>query len=112
MAVFSRKPEAGTHPLQPDVRFDGGHGLILFDGWAEHRLFHRALEAMLRRYLEDPESRSIAREWLAGTNRSSSFGFLRLCKYLGLEADYVRRGLTRWMNKVDNGLLASTSSNI
>jgi hypothetical protein len=70
------------------------------------------LGAMLRRYLDCPESRQGARKWIDEANHySSPFGFVALCEYLDLDADYVRRGLIRWMNEVDNGARISTMSN-
>jgi hypothetical protein len=97
--------------IQPDVRLNG-RGLILFDDMAEHRLFNPSLSAMLRRYRDCPESRPAARRWIDEANHySSPFGFAALCEYLDLDADYVRRGLIRWMNDVDNGVHISTTSN-
>ncbi len=93
-----------SRAIQPDVRLNGSRGLILFDDMAEHRLFNPSLSAMLRRYRDCPESRAGARKWIDEANRySSPFGFAALCEYLDLDADYVRRGLIRWMNDVDNG---------
>jgi hypothetical protein len=107
--MFTRQP--GSHNVLPQVIFDGCHGVILFDDSVEHRLFNPTLEAMLRRYLAHPESRAGAREWLNGTEPFSPFGFVTLCEYLDLDADYVRRGLTQWMNDVDNAPSATTRSN-
>src|ERR1700734_1062418 len=93
-----------SRATQPDVRLNGSRGLILFDDMAEHRLFNPSLGAMLRRYRDCPESRPAARKWIDEANHySSPFGFAALCEYLDLDADYVRRGLIRWMNEVDNG---------
>ena len=55
MGIFSRQPKSSN--VEPDVRFERGHSLILFDEWAEHGLFSPSLEALLQRYLDDPESR-------------------------------------------------------
>ena len=110
MASFIR--QLRSRATQPDVRLNGSRGLILFDDMAEHRLFNPSLGAMLRRYLECPESRPAARKWIDEANHySSPFGFEALCEYLDLDADYVRRGLVRWMNDVDNGVHISTTSN-
>ena len=110
MASFIR--QLRSRATQPDVRLNGSRGLILFDDMAEHRLFNPSLGAMLRRYLECPESRPAARKWIDEANHySSPFGFAALCEYLDLDADYVRRGLVRWMNDVDNGVHISTTSN-
>jgi hypothetical protein len=97
---------------QPDVRLNGSRGLILFDDMAEHRLFNPSLGAMLRRYRDCPESRPAARKWIDEANHyASPFGFAAVCEYLDLDADYVRRGLVRWMNEVDNGAHIPTMSN-
>ena len=103
MASFIR--QIRSRAAQPYVRLNGSRGLILFDDMAEHRLFNPSLSAMLRRYLDCPESRPAARRWIDEANHySSPFGFAALCEYLDLDADYVRRGLIRWMNDVDNGV--------
>jgi hypothetical protein len=110
MAPFIR--QFRSRAVEPDVRLDGSRGLILFDDSAEHRLFNPSLGAMMRRYLDCPESRPGARKWIDEANHySSPFGFVALCEYLDLDADYVRRGLIRWMNEVDNGARISTMSN-
>ena len=90
---------------EPDVRFDGRRGLVLIDKWSEHRLFNPNLEAMLQRYLTEPESRPSVRKWIDETRPDSLFGFVALCEYLDLDAGYVRRGLTRWMDNIDRGRL-------
>lgn len=96
---------------QPEVRLNGSRGLILFDDMAEHRLFNPSLSAMLRRYRDCPESRPAARRWIDEANHySSPFGFEALCEYLDLDANYVRRGLIRWMDDVDKGLRIPTMS--
>ena len=101
-----------SRAMQPDVRLNGSRGLILFDDTAEHRLFNPSLGAMLRRYLDSPESRPGVRKWIDAANHySSPFGFEALCEYVNLDADYVRRGLIRWMNDVDKGVHVSTMSN-
>lgn len=110
MASFIR--QLRSRATQPDVRLNGSRGLILFDDMAEHRLFNPSLGAMLRRYLDCPESRAGARKWIDEANHySSPFGFAALCEYLDLDADYVRRGLIRWMNDVDNGVHVRSMSN-
>jgi hypothetical protein len=110
MASFIRHIK--SRATQPDVRLNGSRGLILFDDMAEHRLFNPSLSAMLRRYLDCPESRPGARRWIDEANHySSPFSFAALCEYLDLDADYVRRGLIRWMNEVDNGVHIPTMSN-
>lgn len=110
MTISSHQPE--PRDVQPHVRLDARHCLILLDGSAEHRLFNPTLEAMLRRYLDYPESRSETREWIIDTNPFSPFSFVALCEYLDLDANYVRRGLTRWMDNVDGGLGSTTTSQI
>jgi len=111
MASFIR--QLRSRVTQPDVRLNGSRGLILFDDMVEHRLFNPSLGAMLRRYLECPESRPAARKWIDEANHySSPFGFAALCEYLDLDADYVRRGLIRWMNDVDNGMHISKGMHV
>jgi hypothetical protein len=105
MAIFSRP--SGSHNIHPDVRLDGRHRLILFDDWAEHWLFIPSLAAVLRRYLESPQSREWVRQWIGEIDAGSPSGFVRLCEYLDLDVDYVRGGLTRWMDDVDRGQLAA-----
>jgi|SRR5271165_1644296 len=110
MASFVSQPR--SRATQPDVRLNGSRGLILSDDRAEHRLFNPSLAAMLRRYLDCPKSRPGARKWIDEANHySSPFGFAALCEYLDLDADYVRRGLIRWMNEVDNGVRIGAMSN-
>jgi hypothetical protein len=109
MGLFNRQP-GSRNVVEPDVRFDEYHGLILFDEWSEHRLFSPSLRALLQRYLDYPESRAGARAWLDEANQYSPFGFAALCEYIDLEADYVRRGLIRWMNNVDSGAFAMPRS--
>ena len=110
MGLFSR--QSGSRNAEPDVRFDEYHGLILFDEWSEHRLFSPSLQALLQRYLDYPESRAGARAWLDEANQYSPFGFAALCEYIDLDADYVRRGLIRWMNNVDSGAFVTTRSSL
>jgi hypothetical protein len=111
MASFIR--QLRSRAIQPDVRLNGSRGLILFDDTAEHRLFNPSLSAMLRRYRDCPESRPAARRWIDEANHySSPFGFAALCEYLDLDADYVRRGLIRWMNDVDKGVQISKGVHI
>ena len=111
MASFIR--QLRSRAIQPDVRLNGSRGLILFDDTAEHRLFNPSLSAMLRRYRDCPESRPAARRWIDEANHySSPFGFAALCEYLDLDADYVRRGLIRWMNDVDKGVHVSKGMHI
>jgi hypothetical protein len=89
----------------PEVRFNEEEGLVLFDRTAEHHLFIPFLDMLLRQYQERPQSRATVREWVCARNSSFPLGFESLCDYLDLEADYVRDGLTRWLNKVDRGSL-------
>src|SRR5208283_3632175 len=56
-------------------------------------------------------SGSGTRKWIEERNEYSPFGFAGLCEYLGLDPDWVRRGLTRWMDNVDNGSLDTAKSN-
>jgi hypothetical protein len=91
----------------PQVRFNDEEGLVLFDRSAEHRLFIPFLDMLLRQYQQRPESRETVREWVRLRNSGSPLGFDALCDYLDLDADYFRDGLTRWLNKVDQGLDAN-----
>ena len=91
--------------LGPDVRFAGRRGLILSDDSVEHWLFNPTLETMLQRYVRHSEARHYVRQWIDETRPNSPYGFVALCEYLDLDSDYVRRGLTRWMNDVDEGRL-------
>jgi hypothetical protein len=88
----------------PEVRFDEEEGLVLFDRSAEHHLYIPFLDMLLRQYQERPESRATVREWVSVRNSCSPLGFDSLCEYLDLDVEYVREGLTRWLNKVDRGL--------
>jgi hypothetical protein len=88
----------------PEVRFNEEEGLVLFDRSAEHHLFIPFLDMLLRQYQERPESRATVREWVSVRKSCSPLGFDALCEYLDLDAEYVRDGLTRWLNKVDRGL--------
>lgn len=72
-------------------------------------MFIPFLDMLLRQYQQRPESRATMREWVGARNSSSPLGFDSLCDYLDLDADYVRDGLTRWLNKVDRGIEANAS---
>jgi hypothetical protein len=98
---------AAVEKIWPDVRFEGSRGLVLFDHASEHWLFNPTLQTMLQRYLKHPESRAGVREWISERTPNSPYGFIALCDYIDLDADYVRRGLIRWMITVDNGLLGT-----
>jgi hypothetical protein len=87
--------------VQPEIRFGAGHGLILIAGDAEHRVFNPTLEAMLQREKDCSESRSSTRKWIQEPSEYSPFSFAALCEYLDLDSDWLRRGLTRWMDGVD-----------
>jgi hypothetical protein len=101
MAVSCRR--TGSYGIQPNVRFDGYDGLVLFDDWAEHWIFIPTLKVMLRSYLESPKSRPKVREWINQTGAAGSPSeFARLCDNLDLAVDYVRAGLIRWMDNVDS----------
>lgn len=98
------QPVACDHP---ELRFNDEDGLVLFDRSAEHHLFLPFLAMLLRQYRDRSESRAMVREWMRAPDSSSPLGFDSLCAYLDLDAEYVRDGLTRWMNKVDRGLTAN-----
>jgi hypothetical protein len=98
-----------SYDVEPEVRFSAGHGLILIAGESEHRVFNPSLEAMLQKYLDCSESRSSTRQWIEERNEYSPFSFAALCEYLELDADWLRLGLTRWMDNFDS-LLDTTKS--
>jgi len=108
MSIFSRLQKSPE--VQPEVRFDPCHGLIMIAGDAEHRVFNPRLKAMLQTYLDSSESRSDTRQWIEQRSEYSPFGFAALCEYLELDVEGLRIGLTRWMDNVDNGLLDTTRS--
>jgi hypothetical protein len=87
-----------------EMRFTEEEGLVLFDRSAEHHLYVPFLNMLLRRYRDKPESRASVREWVSARNSSYPLGFDSLCDYIDLDADYVRGGVTRWLNQVDRGL--------
>jgi hypothetical protein len=84
-----------------EVRFTEEEGLVLFDRSAEHHLYVPFLNMLLRRYRDRPESRASVREWVGMRNSNFPLGFDSLCNLIDLDADYVRDGLTRWLNRVD-----------
>jgi len=90
-----------------ELRFTEEEGLVLFDRSAEHHLYVPFLKMLLRRYRDRPESRASVREWVGMRNSNFPLGFDSLCNYIDLDADYVRDGLTGWLNKVDGGLVGN-----
>ena len=94
-----------------ELRFTEEEGLVLYDRSAEHHLYVPFLKMLLRRYREYPESRASVREWVSARNSSFPLGFDSLCDYLDLDADYVRDGLTRWLNRVDRESRPDRSDN-
>ena len=97
--MFSDLQDAGHD--HSEMRFTEEEGVVLYDRSAEHHLYVPFLKMLLRRYRENPESRASVREWVGARNSSFPLGFDSLCDYIDLDADYVRDGLTRWLNKVD-----------
>jgi hypothetical protein len=59
-----------------------------------------ALECYKRyAHTRDPRGQQVFEEtdeWLRSTDRSSLFAFESVCDALGIEADYLRRGLRQW----------------
>jgi hypothetical protein len=98
-SMFSDLQYAGHD--HSELRFTEEEGLVLYDRSAEHHLYVPFLKMLLRRYREYPESRASVREWVGARNSSFPLGFDSLCDYIDLDADYVRDGLTRWLNSVD-----------
>jgi hypothetical protein len=70
----------------------------------EKRLMLAVLEDAIdtfRRYrgARDPRARQLARDaadWLSSDAEDWTFDYRRVCEALGLDPDYVRRGLTAW----------------
>lgn len=53
----------------------------------------------------DPRGRQMfdeAREWVTSSDRSWLFSFENICDTLEISAEYVRRGLREWCEKVQN----------
>jgi hypothetical protein len=74
---------------------------------AERRLVVAVLEDALHCYLkyadvENPKQRQLfleAEEWIMGDHPSWFFSFPNVCDTLGLDPDYVREGLAKWLHK-------------
>jgi hypothetical protein len=52
----------------------------------------------------DPPGQALyadALDWFFDPDRSEPFGFENVCEALGLDPSYVRRGLRRWLARVD-----------
>jgi hypothetical protein len=74
---------------------------------AERRLVVAVLEDALHCYLkyadsENPKQRQLfleAEEWILGDHPTWFFSFPNVCDTLGLDPDYVREGLAKWLHK-------------
>jgi len=85
--------------------FDSTNGPFR-DHSAEHQLAIAILEMSLREYEQQPASRKGVREWIDDRNGPPPFGFDSVCDYLAVNSDYLRRGLTQWMNALDDGIVS------
>ncbi len=63
---------------------------ILKDALRYFQRFHDTTDHRERALFED------AADWFASPDRSEPFAFENVCDALGLDPDYVRRGLRRW----------------
>jgi len=87
-----------------DIEFEGAIGTneppSLAERSGEHRLILCILQDAIAVYakklaggLVRPRVAREAREWLESSDRSSPFGFEYICDQLGLDSNYIRRGL-------------------
>ena len=80
----------------------------------ERRLMAAVLEDAIRVYRQDAGARNRRRQrlfreteqWIESTDRSWPFAFERICEILGLDPDYLRRGLREWKGRAQQGLRA------
>ena len=105
----------GMYPREPDVlaaedffeTFGRGRGKL----GREQLLLFAVLEdavACYQRYAgaHDPQGQQLfqeTREWLLSTDQGSLFTFESICDVLGIDADYLRRGLEAWRERVPRG---------
>lgn len=88
--------------LQPEQFFTGQRHV--FQQTGEHRLLvavlQNALEHWFRyRHARRSRERRLFQEvstWFAAGNRDWVFAFECICDHLGLDSDYIRRGLEQW----------------
>ena len=77
----------------------------------ERRLMIAVLEDAVDVYRKQAGSReargqqlfSEAEEWIEGSDRLWLFSFQNICDVLDIDADYLRRGLRAWKEKVRSG---------
>ena len=97
-----------SRATQPDVRLNGSRGLILFDDTAEHGCSTQAWAPCCEDILIRPNpERECANGSMRRTITRRPSVLQRCANIVDLDPDYVRRGLIRWMNDVDNGVHVS-----
>ena len=77
----------------------------------ERRLMAAVLQEAIRVYQQEAGSRNRRRQrlfretehWIASSNTSWPFAFERVCEVLGLDPDYLRRGLRAWKKRAVHG---------
>jgi hypothetical protein len=102
----SRKGESegrGVSALEPDVLMPSQYfdRIRRGEGTPERLLMVAVLESALNDYLKavgsrDPQQRELFREvdeWVESRDATWLYSFERMCNVLGIEADYLRRGL-------------------
>jgi len=95
--------------LLPSQFFDRVRRRSEHDG--ERRLMIAVLEDAVDVYRKqagarDPRGEQLfqeAEEWIEDTDRTWLFSFENICDVLGLEAEYLRRGLRAWKHRVRSG---------
>lgn len=81
----------------------------------EKRLMLRVLEEAIetwQRYRAHPtpEARGLARaaaDWLSSDDESYLFDYRRVCEAVGIDADYLRRGLRAWQERTPEPMMRS-----
>src|SRR3989344_3051349 len=89
-------------PLAPYEFFESIRGSLFLQ--PEKRLMLALLEdavRIFRKYVESPHNRMYqeAIDWIADTEGDSIFSFGNICVALGLNPDYIRRGLMKWIKE-------------
>ncbi len=103
-SALDRDSIPGPEPLATGLQALDASDAAVRDHSAEHQLAIAILEMSLREYEHEPESRKVVREWIDDRNGPPPFGFDAVCEYLAVNSDYLRRGLTRWMDALDSGI--------
>jgi hypothetical protein len=93
--------------LQPDVTaaFETRKGALV--NGPERRLMSAVLEDAIHSFQKSAAARTAMdkaifaeeEEWLFGADEDGAFSFESICDALGLDADYLRSGLRRWIEK-------------